>query len=74
MEVNTVKQSYYNDRRNDAEVIQVLNAISIVSGRLARNMSILAAQRQTEEGGKHYEQNERYGRDHRRATQCRCCY
>ena len=44
-----MKQSYYNDRRNDAEVIQVLTAISVVSGRLARNMSILAAQRQTEE-------------------------
>ena len=42
MEVNTVKQSYYNERRNDAEVIQVLTAISVVSGRLARNMSILA--------------------------------
>lgn len=58
----------------EAEVIEILVTISQVSARMARNMSILAAQRQTEEGGKHYEQNERYGRDHRRTAQCRCRY
>lgn len=43
----------------DTEVIDVLIAISQVSARLARKLTILAAQRQSEEGGKHREQNER---------------
>lgn len=51
----------------DAEVIEVLNAISHVSARLARKLTVLAAQSKSEEGGKHYEQNGRYGHDHRRA-------
>ena len=58
----------------EAEVIEILVTISQVSARMARNMSILAAQRQTEEEGKHYEQNERYGRDHRTTAQCRWRY
>jgi hypothetical protein len=62
------------DTRNkspaDAEVIEVLNAISHVSARLARKLSVLATQSKSEEGGKHHEQNERYGYDHRRAAQC----
>ena len=60
-----MKQSYYNTGGAEAEEIAVLTAISRVSARLARNLSILAAQRQSEEGGKIYEQNERYGYDHR---------
>ena len=40
----------------DTEVIDVLIAISQVSARLARKLTILAAQRQSEEGGKHREQ------------------
>lgn len=44
----------------DAEVIEILVAISQVSARMARNLSILAA-RQSEEGGKHHEQNARNG-------------
>ena len=67
MEVTTVKQSHYRNSRGDAEVIQVLTAISIVSGRMARNMSVLAAHRQSEEGGTVNVKNERYGYDHRRA-------
>ena len=42
----------------DEEVIDVLIAISQVSARLARKLTILAAQRQSEEGGKRNEQNE----------------
>ena len=38
----------------DEEVIEVLIAISRVSARLARKLSVLAAKRQSEEGGKHY--------------------
>ena len=44
----------------DAEVIEILVAISQVSARMARRLSILAA-KQSEEGGKHHEQNERHG-------------
>ena len=40
----------------DAEVIEVLTAISHVSARLARKLTVLAAQSKSEEGGKHYEQ------------------
>ena len=41
----------------DAEVIEVLTAISHVSARLARKLTVFAAQSKSEEGGKHYEQN-----------------
>ena len=51
----------------DAEVIEVLTAISHVSARLARKLTVLAAQSKSEEGGKHYEQNGRYGHDHGQA-------
>ena len=57
----------------EAEVIEILVAISQVSARMARNLSVLAA-RQSEEGGKYHEQNERNSYDHRRAAQCRRCY
>lgn len=56
-----------------AEEIQVLGAISLVSARLARKLAALANQRQPQEGGKHREQNEPNGSDHRRAPQ-RCRY
>ena len=44
----------------DTEAIAVLIAISHVSARLARNLSILAADRQLMEGGK---ENVKNGRD-----------
>lgn len=65
-----MKKSYFDSGGNDTELIAVLNAISHVSARMARNMTILAQQRQSEKGERRYEQNERYGYDHRRATQC----
>ena len=66
-------ESYRNRSGPDTEAIEILIAISQVSARMARNLSILAA-RQSEEGGKHQEQNERNGYDHRRVTQCCRCY
>jgi len=47
---------------SDEELIGVLTAISVVSKRLARKLSILAGQSQSREGGKVDEQNERTGR------------
>lgn len=40
-----MKKSYFNSGGNDTELIAVLNAISHVSARMARNMTILAQQR-----------------------------
>lgn len=66
-------RSYADTGGNVNEEIKLLNSISRVSARLARNLSLLAAS-QSEEGGKTHEQNERYGYDHRRAPQCCCRY
>lgn len=43
-----MKKSYFNSGGNDTELIAVLNAISHISARMARNMTILAQQRQSE--------------------------
>ena len=69
-----MKQSYFDSGGNDRELIAVLTSISHVSARMARNMTILAQQIQSEKVESRYEQNERYGYDHRRATQCSRCY
>jgi hypothetical protein len=67
-----------NDKRQmndtDEELIDTLLAISVVSKRLARNLSILTAQSKPTEGGKADEQNERDVRDNRRTAQVCCCY
>ena len=55
-----MKKSYFDSGGNDTELIAVLNAIFHVSARMARNMTILAQQRQSEKGERRYEQNERY--------------
>ena len=68
-----MREHYFDSGGTDAEVIAVLKAISQVSARMARNMTILAKQRQSKEGEIHHEQNEqneRYGYDYRRVTQC----
>ena len=62
-----MREHYFDSGGTDAEVIAVLKAISQVSARMARNMTILAKQRQSKEGEIHHEQNERYGYDNRRA-------
>ena len=59
-----MKQHYFDSGGNDCEVIAVLTAISQVSARMARNMTILAQQRQSEKGERRYEQNERCGYNH----------
>ncbi|NCC04739.1 MAG: hypothetical protein EOM37_12020 [Proteobacteria bacterium] len=58
----------------DEELVDVLTAISVVSKRLARNLTILAAQSKSKEGAKTNEQNERVGLDHRGTAQVCCCY
>lgn len=60
-------------RAADEELIEVLTAISAVSKRLARKLTILADQSQHMEGGKADEQNGRYGRVYRGTAQRRCC-
>ena len=56
----------------DQELIDVLTAISVVSKRLAMKLALI--QSQSTEGGKQDEQNERYGYNYRRVTQCSRCY
>ena len=58
----------------DDELIETLIAISVVSKRLARKLTILADQSQHMEGGKADEQNGRYGRVYRGTAQRRCRY
>ena len=62
-----------NESRNtkpvsDEELIGVLTAISVVSKRLAKKLIQMNQASQSEEGGKHDEQNERNGSDHPRIT------
>lgn len=63
-----MREHYFDSGGTDAEMIAILNAISQVSARMARNMTILAHQRQSKEGEIQHEQNERYGYDYRRVT------
>ena len=60
-----MKKSYFDSGGNDTELIAVLNVISQVPARMTRNMTLLVQQRQSEKGEHRYEQNERYGYDHR---------
>ena len=63
-----MKKSYFDSGCDETKLIAVLNTISYVSARMARNMTTLTQQRQPEQGERHHEQNERYGYDHQRAT------
>nr|DAZ00268.1 MAG TPA: hypothetical protein [Caudoviricetes sp.] len=62
------------DARADEDIVDVLTAISVVSKRLASNLTAARQKSKSMEGGKSHEQNERYGTDHRRAPQCCRCY
>lgn len=56
-----MRQAEYTATRTDAadeELVEVLTAISVVSMRLARKLTVLAARSQSEEGGKQNEQNQ----------------
>ena len=50
----------------DEELVDVLTAISVVSKRLARNLTILAAQSKSKEGEKTDGQNEKFVYDYTR--------
>jgi hypothetical protein len=67
-------RTYADAGGNINEEIKLLNSISNVSARLARNLLILAEQRQSEKGERTYEQNSRHETDNRRAPQCCCRY
>ena len=67
-------RSYANTGGNVNEEIKLLNSISHVSARLARNLSILAATSKSEKKKKTNVKDGRYGTDHRRPAQSRCCY
>jgi hypothetical protein len=58
----------------DEELIDTLIAISVVSKRLARKLTLLAGQSQSTEGEKTDEQVERDSRYHRKPAQMRCRY
>ena len=62
------------DARAGEDIVDVLTAISVVSKRLASNLTIARQQSKSREGGKSNEQNERYGTDHRGTPQCCRCY
>ena len=47
-----MNRNFHNRSGTDAEVIATLTAISQVSARMAKNLRIIAAHRQSEEGGK----------------------
>lgn len=68
-----MRKHYFDSGGNDRELISVLTAISDVSARMARNMAIIEQQRMLEKGDYCNEQNERYGDDYQRASQCSSC-
>ncbi|QAT51363.1 hypothetical protein EQM14_14880 [Caproiciproducens sp. NJN-50] len=72
--MNKVYEADIRARAADRELIEVLTAISAVSKRMARKLTILADQSQSAEGGKADEQNGRYGCHHRRIAERRCRY
>jgi hypothetical protein len=56
-----MQTSYTDTGGNVRDEIQLLNSISRVSARLARNLKVLATARQSEKGERTYEQNGRHG-------------
>ena len=54
-----MQRDVHDTDTRDAELIELLGAISVVSKRLATNLSKLVGQSQRAEGGKSYEQDER---------------
>ena len=73
----TADMSYntnHYDACADEDIVDVLTAISVVSRRLASNLTAAHQQSKSKEGGKSHEQNERYVTDRRRTPQCCRCY
>lgn len=50
----------------DSELIDLLSSISVISGRLAKNLRKLTSQDKSKKGGNYREQNERSGYGYRR--------
>jgi len=66
-----------SDSRNstkDEELIEVLTAISVVSMKLARKLTLLGAQGKSMEGERENEQSERHVCNHRGTPQGSSCY
>ena len=66
----------YKPSRQDAreeELIDVLTAISIVSGRLAGKLELLTENRQAMKGENEFGKHEEFGLSYRRPACCRCC-
>lgn len=59
-----MNRTFHNRSGTDAEVIATLTAISQVSPKMAKNLRIIAAHRQSEEGETVNVKNERYGYYH----------
>lgn len=58
----------------DTELIAVLSAISQVSGRMARNLELIANQRQAQKGVATHVKSKGNGYDHRGSACCCHCY
>lgn len=67
-EVKPLNEYHPRDRTTEDELLDVLTAISVVSMRLARKLTLLTRQRQSLEGVK---KDERISQNHRRFTQRR---
>lgn len=65
-------RTYADTGGNVNEEIKLLNSISHVFAKLARNLSILAV-RQSKEGGKEHVKDGRKGTDHGKTLR-RCCF
>lgn len=59
-----MNQTFHNRSGTDTKVIATLTAISQVSARMAKNLRIIAAHRQAEEGGTVNAKNKRCIYDH----------
>lgn len=59
-----MNQTFHNRSGTDAEMIATLTTISQISERMTKNLKIITAHRQSEEGGTVNVKNERYGYDH----------
>jgi hypothetical protein len=77
-EVNNMYRSHTDSGGAPAdtanEEIRLLHAISRVSARLARNLTILAANSKSEEGGKANANSVRDGSDNQKAQGCSRCH
>ncbi|MCM1439295.1 MAG: hypothetical protein NC131_08875 [Roseburia sp.] len=67
-----MKEPYVAAQKDDKELVDVLTAISVVSMRLARKLTMLESQSQRKEGGKSHGKNQRTGYGYQRSAKCGC--